>query len=150
MKFYITGSTRGLGEHLAARFNCIRLDRPFYDLATDMEEVCEGIEEGSTVILNAYADGTQIEYVKRLMHSCRLVVCGSIASTYFDPEMPKYSLRKHDLEKFVVEQSVHNKYPMLYLKLTSSSYKDYNMIANTIQFWLDNPNFTFAGYNVNE
>lgn len=147
MKFYILGSTRGLGKHLAETFNCECFDRPF-DLNSDIDEICNAIEDRSVVILNAHA--SQLEYVERLMSRCSLVICGSIASTYFDLDMPKYSREKYDLEKFVFKQSIHNNYPMLYLKLTSSSYRDYKMIANTIQFWLDNPNFVFAGFNVNE
>lgn len=148
MKFYITGSTRGLGEYLAGQFNCIRIDRPFYNLNSDIEEICNGIEEGSTVILNAHA--SQIKYVNLLKDKCKLVICGSIAAVNYDPEMRAYSEEKYDLEKTVTQLALHSKYPMLYLRLTSSSYKDYNTVGNSIQFWLDNPSVTFIGYNINE
>lgn len=148
MKFYITGSTRGLGEYLAAHFNCIRIDRPFYDLNIDVEEVCNGIEEGSTVILNAHA--SQLKYVELLKDKCKLVICGSIAAVNFDPDMAEYSKEKWELEKTVQQLALHSKYPMMYLQLTSSSYRNYNMVANSIQFWLDNPAVTFIGYNINE
>lgn len=148
MRFYITGSTRGLGEYLASQFDCIRIDRPFYDLNNNIGEVCEGIEEGSTVILNAHA--SQLEYVYALKDKCSLVICGSIAAVNHDPSMIEYSEEKQELEKTVQQLSLHSKYPMLYLQLTSSSYKDYNMISNSIQFWLDNPDVTFIGFNINE
>jgi hypothetical protein len=148
MKFYITGSTRGLGEYLADHFNCIRIDRPFYDLITDIEEVCESIEDGSTVILNAHA--SQLKYVERLKDKCKLVVMGSIAAVNHDPDMPEYSEQKYDLEKTVQQLALHSKYPMLYIQLTSSGYLDYHTVAKSIQFWLDHPTVTFIGYNINE
>jgi hypothetical protein len=149
MKFYITGSTRGLGKFLCEEFNCVNFDRP-YDLSIDIDRIVELIESDSVVILNAHASGTQIEYIKKLKDRCNLVICGSIASINFDTNMPKYSKEKNDLEKEIVQISLKNKKPILYLRLTSSSYKDYKTIANTIKFWLDNPNFTFAGFNINE
>ena len=138
-----------MGLHLRREFNCENFDRP-YDLAKDVDIIVDKIESDSVVILNAHADGRQIKYVEALKDRCRLVVCGSIASIYTDYTMPDYSQQKKQLEKYITEISLHNKNPMLYLRLTSSSYKDYNLITNTIRFWLDNPDFTFAGYNINE
>lgn len=147
MKFYITGSTRGLGKHLAERFNCKAIDRPI-DLNRDIDAVCRTIPDGSTVILNAHA--SQLKYVELLKDKCKLIICGSIAAVNFDPDMAEYSKEKWELEKTVQQLALHSKYPMLYLQLTSSSYKDYNMVGNSIQFWLDNPDVTFIGYNINE
>lgn len=147
MKFYITGSTKGLGKHLAECFNCEAFNRPL-DLNSDIEKICRNIEADSTVILNAHA--SQLEYIYRLKDRCNLVIMGSIAAINPDTEMPKYSKEKNKLEKTVQQLALHNTYPMLYLQLTSSSYKNYSMIANTIQFWLDNPDITFIGYNINE
>jgi hypothetical protein len=148
MNFYITGASRGLGEYLATHFKCLVIGRPV-DLVTDIKDIMEaGFEEGDVVILNAHAN--QLEYVKRLKDKCRLVVMGSIASINHDPEMFKYSEEKYELEKAVTQLSLHSKYPMLYLRLTSSSYLDYNTVARSIHFWLDNPSVTFIGYNINE
>ncbi len=149
MKFYILGSNRGLGLHLRNEFDCISFDRP-YNLAKDIDTIVEKIESDSVVILNAHAEGRQIKYVEALKDRCRLVVCGSIASQKKDFSMPIYSQQKQKLEEYVLEQSLHSKMPMLYLRLTSSSYRNYNLITNTIRFWLDNPDFTFAGYNIND
>src|SRR5210317_1203137 len=149
MKFYIVGSNSGLGLHLRREFNCKNFDRP-YDLVKDMDNIVNKIKSDSVVILNAHADGKQIKYVEALKDRCRLVVCGSIASTFKDYNMPMYSQQKQRLEEYVLEQSLHSKMPMLYLRLTSSSYQNYELISNTIRFWLDNPDFTFAGYNINE
>lgn len=148
MNFYITGASRGLGEYLAKYFECFVIGRPV-DLVNDFESIIEtGFEEGSVVILNAHAN--QLEYVKHLKDKCRLVVMGSIASAHPDPEMPEYSKTKLELENYVGSIATHNKYPILYLRLTSSSYKNYQMIASSIQFWLSNPDITFIGYNINE
>ena len=149
MKFYIVGSKKGLGLHLRKEFNCVNFDRP-YDLSQDIDAICSHIDSDSVVILNAHAKGAQIKYVEALKDRCRLVVCGSIASTFKDFSMPTYSEQKLELENYVVEQSLHSKHPMLYLRLTSSSYANYDLISNTIKFWLDNPGFTFAGYDINE
>ena len=147
MKFYITGSTRGLGKHLAAHFDCEKFDRPI-DLITDIEKICRSIEPSSLVILNAYAN--QLEYVERLKDKCRLVIMGSIAAVNTDSTMPEYSNEKQKLEKTVQQLALHSKYPMLYLQLTSSSYLDYNTVIRSIEFWLDNPTITFIGYNIND
>lgn len=148
MKFYITGSTRDLGEYISNEFNCKCFDRSDYDIATDVDNIVERIEPNSVVILNAHAN--QLEYVERLKDKCSLVVMGSIAAVNFDPEMAEYSKEKQTLEKTVQQLALHSKYPMLYLQLTSSSYRNYNMIANSIKFWIDNPDVTFIGYNINE
>ena len=147
MKFYITGASRGLGEYLAKYFNCKSFDKPL-DLNSDIEIICDSIEEGSIVILNAHA--SQLKYVERLKDKCNLVVMGSIAAVNFDRDMPEYSKEKWELEKTVQQLALYNKYAILYLQLTSSSYKNYQMVANSIQFWLDNPDSTFIGYNIND
>ena len=148
MNFYITGASRGLGEYLANHFKCFVIGRPV-DLLTDIDAIMEaGFEDGDVVILNAHAN--QLDYVERLKDKCRLVIMGSIAAVNFDPEMTEYSKEKYNLEKAVEQLALHSKYPMLYLRLTSSSYNDYSTIASSIQFWLDNPTVTFIGYNINE
>lgn len=145
---YITGSTRGLGLYLKHEFNCFGFDRPEYNIEQDINNICSSIEQDSLVILNAYANGTQLDYLERLNKKCSIVVCGSIASTFHNPDTPKYSKTKESLENEFVKLSRHSTHPMLYLKLTSTSYKNYKLIGNTIRFWIDNPNFTFAGFNI--
>lgn len=147
MKFYILGSTRGLGQHLAEHFNCERFDRPF-DLNKDIGEICNAIKDDSLVILNAHA--SQLKYVEKLKDRCRLIIMGSIAAVNFDPNMLDYSQEKSTLEKTVQQMALHSKYPMLYLQLTSSSYKNRTLIINSIEFWLKNPEVTFIGFDINE
>lgn len=147
MKFYITGSSRGLGNFLEKEFNCISFNRP-YDIEKDIDEIVSQIEPGSVVILNAYANGSQLAYLRKLYNKNRIIVSGSIASTLHDRTMLDYSYDKQELEYTFQKMAVSSKLPMLYLKLTSSSYKDYNTIAKTIRFWLDTPSFIFAGFNI--
>ena len=147
MKFYILGSTRGLGRHLAEHFDCERFDRPF-DLNIDVEKICDAIEDHSVVILNAHA--SQLTYVEKLKNRCKIVIMGSIAAVNFDPNMLDYSREKSILEKTVQQIALHSKYPMLYLQLTSSSYRNHTLIINSIEFWLKNPSSTFIGFNINE
>lgn len=150
MKFYITGSSRGLGKRLRKEFNCISFDRPYYDLSLHIDAIVNQIEAGSVVILNAHASGSQLDYVEKLKDKCRIVVCGSIAAINYDNRMIEYSKQKKHLEEKITQLSLYSQNSILYLRLTSSSYKDHQLIINTIRFWLDNPQITFAGYNINE
>lgn len=151
MKFYITGCSRGLGQHLCNVFDCIGFDRVLgNDIEHDINKIIEQIELNSVVILNAHAAGSQIKYMKRLYNKVKLVVCGSIASTNFDIAMPEYSIQKYDLEQEFNNLAIHSKIPMLYLKLTSSSYANPVLIENSIRFWLANPEITFIGYNISD
>ena len=148
MKLYVTGSTKGLGAFLVRYFGGEAIDRPIVDLNTDIDNVVNKIEEGSTVILNAHAN--QLEYVQRLKDKCSLIIMGSIAAVNADPNMLEYSKEKTELEIAVRQLSLHSKYPMLYLQLTSSSYKDRSLIADSIEFWIDHPQVTSIGYNIND
>jgi hypothetical protein len=114
----------------------------------DINSVADSIEEGSTVILNAHA--SQLEYVHKLKDKCKLVICGSVAAVNADPTMTEYSEQKYNLEKTVTKLALESKYPILYLRLTSSSYRNEHLIAKSIQFWIDTPDVTFIGYNINE
>lgn len=145
MKFYITGSTRGLGQYLKNEFSCIPFDRP-YDLNTDAEDIANLIEPNSVVILNAHA--SQYKYVTLLKDKAKLVIIGSIAAINKDYNRLTYSNEKEKLEQYVTNVSLHNKLPMLYLRITSSSYKNYPLISTVIQFWLDTPKITFIGFNI--
>ena len=147
MNFYITGSSRGLGKFLDEQLNCASFNRPL-DIEKDIDSIISKIESGSVVILNAYANGSQINYLKKLYNRNAVIVVGSIASLFPDPLMLEYSHHKKQLEEEFLKMSVDSTFPMLYLKLTSSSYKDYKTILNTINFWLQNPSFTFAGFNI--
>lgn len=145
---YITGHTRGLGKALCNRLNCIGVGRPQYNLEADVDKICDFILEDDLVILNAYAFGTQIEYVKRLYNKAHMVIIGSIAADYTDPKLLKYSQDKQLLEQEVQHLAIHSTKPLLYLKLTDNSYSDYELIYQTIQFWISNPKITSVGFNV--
>lgn len=149
MKYYILGSTRGLGKFLKEKFTCDAFDRPIC-LDKDFDKVVSQIEDNSLVIVNAFANGSQFSYVEELKDRCKIVVCGSIAAVNHDPSMPEYSIIKQNLEDRVLQLSLDKRYSILYLRLTSSSYINYQMIYNSIIFWLENPEVNFIGYNINE
>lgn len=147
---YITGHTRGLGKTLCQELNCIGLGRPEYDIETDIDKICNLIKEDDLVILNAYANGTQLEYTRRLYNKASIIAFGSMAASYPDPELPEYSRQKRILENEFEYMAINGKKPMLYLKLTSNSYPDPTLVVNAINFWIANPKTTFIGFNVKQ
>lgn len=146
-KYYITGSTRGLGKFLAENLDSVCFDRPL-NIDKDWDYIIKNIEPGATVILNAYANGSQSRYMRYLCEKNPLIVIGSIASSFPDPYMKDYSLDKKNLEEEFLKLSVESKMPMLYLKLTSGSYRNHQLILDTIKYWQQNPFVNFVGFKV--
>jgi hypothetical protein len=147
---YITGHTRGLGQTLCKELNCIGLGRPEYDIETDIDKICSLIKEDDLLILNAYANGTQLEYARRLYNKASIITFGSMAASYPDPALPEYSKQKRTLEDEFLHMAIHSRKPMLYLKLTDSSYSNHKLVINAINFWLDNPQTTYIGFDVKQ
>ncbi len=154
MTVHIIGHSRGLGEYLYKAFEVDMYDvRGYsrsngYDLEKDVAKICYQVDPDDLVILNAYARGTQIDYLKTLEHShASVVVMGSIASIFPDVDNLEYSQHKKTLELYFNGISAEPKHPILYLRLTGSSYKDYRLIFDTIKFWLLNPSITSIGYS---
>ncbi len=145
---YLTGHTRGLGKAVCQHFDCVGIGRPQYNLETDIDKICDLILEDDLIMLNAYANGTQIEYVKKLYNKASIIVFGSIAATYKDPNLLSYSQHKKELENEFLHMAIHSKKPMLYLKLTGSSYNSPQLIINSIEFWMLNPKVTSIEFNV--
>lgn len=154
MTIHIIGHSRGLGEYL---YNAFKLEmhdvRGYsrsngYSLEKDVTKICYQVEPDDLVILNAYASGTQIDYLKTLENShAKVVVMGSIASIFPDANNIEYSQHKKTLEVYFNNNSAEPKIPMLYLRLTGSSYQDYQLVYKSIKFWLENPEITFIGYS---
>jgi len=154
MTTHIIGHSRGLGEYL---YNAFKLEmhdvRGYsrsngYSLERDIAKICYQVEPDDLVILNAYASGTQVDYLKTLEHShAKVVVMGSIASIFPDVTDAEYSQYKKTLELYFNNISAEPKFPMLYLRLTGSSYQDYQLVYNSIKFWLTNSKITFIGYS---
>jgi putative NADH-flavin reductase len=146
MKVCITGTTRGIGKSLAEHFKnkgCEVVELNRGDLKVEPGVGCD------LYINNAYANGCQIDIFNQLYSSvAKMVVIGSIASDYPDPDMPAYSQHKKELKERVLEiaNSSINKADILLLQLTGESYNDSNLIIRTIEFWLANPKITCVSF----
>lgn len=143
LKVCITGTTRGLGKLLAEHFNSkgydvIELNRG--------DVIVESAIDCDLFINNAYINGHQIDIFNQLYDKVgKMIVMGSIASDYPDPQMPEYSQHKRELKERVLEVASKNA-NILLLQLTGESYNDTTLIQNTIDFWLDNPKVTCISF----
>lgn len=145
MKVYIIGDSRGLGNDLKLMFQedqyeVVGFNRENCDIENDFLQIAESIEENSLVIVNAYANGVQVEILKKLINTNnKIVVMGSIASRYPDALLPEYSNHKKDLEDYFMKQAIEKKSSdLLLLNLTGKSYLNSNLIYDSIKFWLLN------------
>jgi len=146
MKVCITGTTRGIGNVLSKHFKksgwqVIELNRG--------DEIIKSGVGCDLFINNAYINGHQIDIFNQLYASvAKMVVMGSIASDYPDPNMLDYSKHKKELKERVLEvaNSSVNKADILLLQLTGDSYNDYNLIIRTIDFWLEYPKITCVSF----
>ena len=153
MKVYIIGDSRGLGADLKHLFEnddyeVIGFNRTEYNIEHDYLEIVDRIEENSIVILNAYANGTQLEILKQLYNTNnKIIVMGSIASRYADPDMPKYSSHKKELEEYFLKNAIEkNNSDLLILNLTGKSYLNSTLIYDSIKFWLLNTDIVAISY----
>ena len=143
LKVCITGTTRGLGKLLAEHFNSkgydvIELNRG--------DVIVESAIDCDLFINNAYINGHQIDIFNQLYDKVgKMIVMGSIASDYPDPQMPEYGQHKRELKERVLEVASKNA-NILLLQLTGESYNDTTLIQNTIDFWLDNPKVTCISF----
>jgi len=154
---FITGHTRGLGKSLYDYFVEIGWNVQGFahsngwDIEKDFEKIASVSKGCDLFINNAYANGAQIELVKALYGKVNgMIVCGSVASDYPDPERPKYSEHKKELEELCEELSKEKNVctDLMLIKLTSSSYKDTKTVTNLVDFWLDNPSIITVKFNV--
>lgn len=158
MKIYITGHTSGLGKklyefYLDQKYEVIGFSKSNgYDLEKNFQEIITQIDSNSIFINNSYANGIQKRFIAELHGKIdKMIVCGSIASIFPDPKMPEYSNDKLQLEDvFYSYSNKKSKTQYLLLDLTSSSYKDSDLILKSIQFWILNPNVIRIGFNIDE
>jgi NAD(P)-dependent dehydrogenase (short-subunit alcohol dehydrogenase family) len=154
MKVYILGASRGLGYELGELFKVdghqvIEIDRSTgVDIKTDYQNFLQNIETNSLVIINAYANGSQIAILEQLINrKNKVVVMGSIAARYRDSSMPAYSKHKKDLEDYFMHQAIETKESdLLILNLTGKSYLNSKLIYNSINFWLLNTDIIAFSY----
>jgi short-subunit dehydrogenase len=154
MKVYILGKSRGLGYELGRLFELdeyqvIGIDRSTgVDLETEWMTAIENIEEGSLIILNAYAAGSQKKTLESLINrNNKIVVMGSIAARYPDPNMAEYSKNKLELDNYFIKHALDNQNSkMLILNLTGKTYQDSKLIFDSIKFWLVNTDIIAFSY----
>jgi len=146
MKVCITGTTRGIGNVLSEHFK--KLGWKVIELNRG-DEIIKSSVGCDLFINNAYINGHQIDIFNQLYASvAKMVVMGSIASDYPDPNMLGYSQHKKELKERVLEvaNSSVNKADILLLQLTGDSYNDPNLIIHTIDFWLKYPKITCVSF----
>ena len=154
MKVYILGKSRGLGKELSILFEADGyqvqgFDRSNgFDIENDYENIVDQIKENSLIIINAYANGSQKKILEKLINSNnKIVVMGSIASRFADPEMLEYSKHKKDLDDYFMRAAVEKKASdLLIINLTGRTYKDSKLIYDSIKFCLLNTDIVAFTY----
>ena len=148
MKVCITGTTRGIGKTLAEHFK--KLEWEVVELNRG-DAIIESAIGCDLFINNAYINGAQIDIFNQLYASvAKMVVMGSIAADYPDPDMPVYSMHKRVLKERVLEVANSSTADILLLELTGESYNNSTLIINTIEFWLANPTINCIGFKPGE
>jgi len=154
MKVHILGASRGLGKELSNFFRkdgyeVDTYDRSNgYDLEKDIQKIVESVKKDHLVILNAYANGSQIKILKLLLDKqIKIVVMGSIAARYPDITMQEYSKNKKDLDDYFMQQALEKKTSdLLILNLTGKIYRDSKLVYDSIKFWLLNNDIIAFSY----
>ena len=143
-KVCITGTTRGLGKFLKDYFT----KKGYFVLGLNRGDDIANLAVGCNLFINNAYDGElQIELINQLHTRIRnIVVMGSIASDYPDPNRPEYSQHKKELKQRVLEIANTGKTNMLLLELTGESYNDPETVAKVIDFWLNNPKITCVSF----
>lgn len=140
MKCCVTGHTRGLGKNLYNYFNSLGWEVIGFDSQTDFNSIVKAAQGCDLFVNNSYANGKQIDFLNHLYDSVgKMIICGSVVSDFPDPVLPEYSLHKKQLEQRFLEIADYSQTQMLLLKLSSDAYNNPNLIINTIEFWLKNP-----------
>lgn len=153
---FITGHTTGLGKamfnHMVSKGYLVKgfSHSNGYNLENDFDKVCAEIKGADIFINNAYANGMQLDYLKRLKTDVKkMIICGSISG--FDTKDGKYSADKAALIKEVNDNAgVKNEglSDMLLLNLSSSAYSDQSAILKLIDYWLENPTLLQATFDI--
>lgn len=142
MKVVVLGGSKGLGQLLSAYFKLKNSDVKEFSKNSSFDEVIAVAKTCDVFVCNAYADGTQINYIETLKdYNIKIIVSGSIAADSPDPNMPVYSLDKKNLRERVIELSQSRntcKASILLLTLTGTAVKEYQTIHNTLDYWMEN------------
>lgn len=138
-KVCVTGTTRGIGKSLAEHFKKLKWQVVEINRGDKIIENAIGCH---LFINNAYINGHQLDIFNELYDRVsKMVVMGSIAADYPDPDMPAYSQHKKKLKDRVLEvaNSSAKKADILLLQLTGESYNNNELITRTIDLWLEYP-----------
>jgi len=142
MNIVVLGGTKGIGKILSAYFKHKNSNIKEFGRNSSFDEVIDAAKTCDVFICNAYADGTQLNYIETLKdYNIKIIVSGSIAADSPDPDMPVYSLDKKNLGQRILEISQSRdecKANILLLTLTGTSVNEYQTIHNTIDYWLQN------------
>ena len=171
MKCVITGHTSGIGQALMLHFvekgwTVYGLSRSNgYDVAQDYDKIVEATKDCDLFINNAYSSEGQLELTKRLIHQVpKMIVMGAAVTDYPDLIDSEYSRNKQALEKYCRNMSLQESVAdVLFLKISfaettlnrpkkgridSDFTVSYKEIADTIDFWLDNPKIRQVDFRV--
>lgn len=169
MKVLITGHTSGIGKSLLEHYKnkghtVIGMSRSNgYDITKDQDKIIKESKDADLFINNATSDMAQLELLQKLCLKVPNIVTMSTMGTEFtDIWAKQYHYDKIELEKafklISLNQHVGN---LLLLKIsfaetTYSNHKEnrldsdrvvpYQQIANSIDFWLENPTVTQINY----
>lgn len=143
-KVCITGTTRGIGKAIAEHFKQLEWEVIELNRGDVIVESAVGCD---LFINNAYINGHQIDIFNQLYASvAKMVVMGSIAADYPDPDMPAYSQHKKELKERVMDVANTGKYKILLLELTGASYNNPELITRVIDLWLEYPTLTAVSF----
>jgi hypothetical protein len=153
MKIAITGHTRGLGKNLFNHFKSLGHDVIGFNSQHGVVEIITQSKGVDLFINNAYTDDN---LQLKLMHALKqqvgkMIIMGSIVTINPDPNDPLYTHNKKRLELDYLHAAIDNTMndcDCLMLNLTSSSYQDFPTIANTIEYWLNNPSVISITFNI--
>lgn len=136
----ITGHTRGIGSAFYRHFTQRGWEVSGYNTQTGLDTVISDAVGCSLFINNAYAEGKQILFLDELYGKVdKMIICGSVAANYPDPQLPVYSQHKKKLyERF----KNLNSSSMLLLHLSAKGYNSPLALLRLVDTWLEFPCFT--------
>lgn len=158
----ITGHTHGIGKilfdyYLGLGWDVVGFSRSEgFDIIKNFDQVVS-LSKGADIFVNHTYDSTaQLDLLNALHKDVKkMIVFGSVAADFPDPNspLPDYSRDKKILETRCWELS-NTKFPgyadILFLKLSSNSYKDTSMVLDTIDLWIKHPTIISVGFNVSQ
>lgn len=171
MKCVITGHSSGIGKALFEHYlkkghDVVGMSRSNgYDISKNQDKIIHESLDADLFINNATSGNSQLELLKKLCCKIPNIVTMSTAGTDFtDVWAKQYHYDKINLEenfKLITMNTSVNNLLLLKISFAETTYSvkkenridsdytiPYNQIANTIDFWLDNPCVTQVNYAI--